>query len=107
MSASTRRVRIAFASLFFAPAVMLAFTVAPTFGHSNGGYSHDSSIGTSNPDWMASLPDQLRLSELSIPATHDSGSYSAGGDIVLTQSIDEAAQLNAGIRAFDVRCRHI
>ena len=34
----------------------LLVVAQPVLGHRSGGYSHDSSIGTSNPDWMAKLP---------------------------------------------------
>ena len=44
----------------------------PAASHSNPGYSHDSYIGTHNANWMAKLPGHLRLSELSLPGTHDS-----------------------------------
>jgi 1-phosphatidylinositol phosphodiesterase len=66
-------------------------------------YSNDSNTGVTNTDWMASLPDSKLLSELSIPGTHDSGAYSRGGPIAFTQKMDIPAQLNAGIRALDVR----
>jgi hypothetical protein len=29
----------------------------------------------SSADWMGELPDSKRISELSIPGTHDSGTY--------------------------------
>lgn len=50
-------------------------------------YSHDFSAGESHTDWMSALPDELRLSDLSVPGTHDSGASRAGGDITLTQSM--------------------
>lgn len=70
------------------------------------GYSHDSEIKASNPDWMARLQDSRRLSELSIPGTHDTMSF-YGGDIGQTQSLPFADQLRSGIRAIDIRCKHI
>ncbi len=84
---------------------LLATLAAPqgVSAHSDGAYSHDSSTGTTYPDWMASLPDTTPLNELSIPGTHDSGAAYFGGDAVQTQSMDIATQLNAGIRAFDIR----
>jgi 1-phosphatidylinositol phosphodiesterase len=66
-------------------------------------YSHDFSAGESHADWMSALPDELRLSDLSVPGTHDSGASRAGGDITLTQSMSLPEQLNAGIRALDLR----
>ncbi|NXN98939.1 PLCX3 protein, partial [Rhinopomastus cyanomelas] len=55
-------------------------------------------------DWMAELPDALPLSHLSIPGTHDSLSL-FGGQRLRCQSWSLEAQLAAGIRFLDVRCR--
>jgi 1-phosphatidylinositol phosphodiesterase len=85
---------------------MSAISVAlatPASAHATDGYSHDSTIGTTNTDWMSWLPSGASLSELSIPGTHDTGAYKAGGDIVLTQSMDLPEQLKSGIRAWDIR----
>ena len=78
-------------------------TATGASAHSNPAYSYDSSTGTTYPDWMAALPDTRRLSELSLPGTHDSGAAHFGGDTTETQSMDIDTQLNAGIRAFDIR----
>ncbi|XP_056212386.1 1-phosphatidylinositol phosphodiesterase-like isoform X2 [Falco biarmicus] len=56
------------------------------------------------PDWMAGLPDALPLSRLSIPGTHDSLSL-FGGQRLRCQSWSLEAQLAAGIRFLDVRCK--
>lgn len=69
-------------------------------------YSHDATNGASNPRWMTGLPDTLKLSELSLPGTHDTMAH-YGGDSVQTQSMDLSEQLNAGIRVLDIRCWHI
>jgi 1-phosphatidylinositol phosphodiesterase len=52
---------------------------------------------------MARLPGSTLLSEMSVPGTHDSGASVFGGDIAFTQSMGLAAQLNSGIRAWDIR----
>ncbi|MEO7067749.1 MAG: phosphatidylinositol-specific phospholipase C [Rhodanobacter sp.] len=70
------------------------------------GYSHDPEIKTSNTDWMTGLPDSRHLNELSVPGTHDTMSF-YGGDITQTQSMSLADQLKSGIRALDIRCKHI
>jgi hypothetical protein len=45
-----------------------------------------------------------RLSQLTIPGTHDSGAYYVGGDyFTQTQTMDIRHQLDAGIRALDIR----
>ncbi|MEV5648546.1 phosphatidylinositol-specific phospholipase C domain-containing protein [Nocardia sp. NPDC052254] len=74
-----------------------------------------------NPDWMAALPDSTPLNAMSIPGTHDSVSIHGGkaGPAVVTQEkfdtgcADPACasartlstQLDAGIRAVDIRVR--
>ncbi|KAM8805386.1 1-phosphatidylinositol phosphodiesterase-like [Eudromia elegans] len=56
------------------------------------------------PDWMSALPDTLPLSRLSVPGTHDSLSL-FGGRRLRCQSWGLEAQLAAGVRFLDVRCR--
>jgi hypothetical protein len=77
-------------------------------------YAADTSYRTlssaSNPDWMARLPAATSLAALSIPGTHETISIH-GGDYTQTQENygdsggTLTAQLNAGIRAIDVRAR--
>jgi hypothetical protein len=65
---------------------------------------------TTRTDWMSPLPDDLLISELSIPGTHESHGF-FGGDGVwreecgICQCIPFHMQLKAGIRAFDIRIR--
>ncbi|TFK99015.1 PLC-like phosphodiesterase [Pterulicium gracile] len=64
----------------------------------------------SYPDWMGRLPNDRLISDLSIPATHDSLAI-VGGSLTQCQenygqSADTlTAQLKAGIRGFDIRLR--
>lgn len=58
--------------------------------------------------WMAKLRDDCLLSDLTIPGTHDSGTYSFG--ITPTskcQSMGIREQLLAGVRYLDIRCKLI
>lgn len=55
-------------------------------------------------DWMAALPDDRRLSELTLPGTHDTGAR-FGGPLAECQSWSIPDQLAAGIRYLDIRCR--
>ena len=73
------------------------------------GYSHEASMGYRNPNWMSTLSDSNRLSEISVPGTHNSLSLHGGGfgDIVKTQTMTLAEQLQSGIRAVDIRLHHI
>ena len=53
-------------------------------------------------NWMRELSDDLMISQLSIPGTHDSGTagFMFCGE---TQKLDIHSQLNCGVRAFDIR----
>lgn len=56
-------------------------------------------------DWMKRLPDNLFVSQVSIPGTHDAAT---GNGVTLAsysqcQDIDVATQWSIGIRAFDFR----
>ena len=58
--------------------------------------------GAGNVAWMKSLHDTLPVCKISIPGTHDSGTVK-GGPMLKTQSTTIPAQLQQGIRAFDIR----
>jgi len=59
--------------------------------------------------WMSRLPDQVRISELSLPGTHDSCALHDGLSFGFAkcQSWQLSGQLKAGIRFLDIRCRHV
>ncbi|WP_374016795.1 phosphatidylinositol-specific phospholipase C [Paenibacillus thiaminolyticus] len=89
---------------------MLGVHAQPASAHWHPGYSHDASIGYHNPNWMSLIRDHARLSELSIPGTHDSMAYRTNQpatDHVYTQSMPLITQLNSGIRFLDIRCRYV
>ena len=52
---------------------------------------------------MKQVSDQMKLGELAIPGTHDSGSYRISSDIGETQDWSIHQQLLNGIRFFDIR----
>ncbi|KAF4979743.1 hypothetical protein FZEAL_4100 [Fusarium zealandicum] len=58
-----------------------------------------------NPAWMAELPDDVHLSSLSIPGTHDTMTYAIGTESLECQNWNLTTQLIAGIRYFDIRAR--
>src|ERR1043165_5400306 len=61
-----------------------------------------------HPDWMADLADTKMIAELSIPGTHDSGArFDLTQGVSKTQNLTIAEQLAAGVRYFDIRCRHV
>lgn len=65
----------------------------------------DASVGA---DWMADVADTRGLAELSIPGTHDSGAlHEPTAGLARCQDLTIADQLAAGVRYFDVRCRHV
>jgi 1-phosphatidylinositol phosphodiesterase len=94
-----------FALRLIAGTILMSFTIA-AFAHDTPAYSHDADVKTHNPDWMSKLKDDVPLSQLSIPGTHDTMSF-YGGDIVQTQSLSLDSQLESGVRVLDIRCRHI
>ena len=66
-----------------------------------------SSINTMNPTWMSLYPDGLSMSRLSIPGTHDTMALEPGFLYwAKCQSAGLREQLDAGIRALDIRCEH-
>ena len=57
-------------------------------------------------NWMTQLPDTSKLSQLTLPGTHDScTAFLIEG--ASCQNWDLATQLQHGIRYVDIRCRHI
>ena len=55
-------------------------------------------------DWMAALPDDRAISEITMPGTHDCASMNAQlGFITKCQALDVAQQLNIGARYLDIR----
>ncbi|XP_032391420.1 1-phosphatidylinositol phosphodiesterase isoform X2 [Etheostoma spectabile] len=59
-----------------------------------------------NPSWMASIPDDQPLSEVTIPGTHNTMAL-YGGVYAECQTWSLASQLRAGVRFLDIRVRHI
>lgn len=57
--------------------------------------------------WITNLPDDKLVSQISIPGTHDSGTFNCKSgqlcDSTQTQSWGLAWQFRAGIRFFDLR----
>ncbi|MFK7977734.1 MAG: hypothetical protein AB8C02_16510, partial [Halioglobus sp.] len=96
-------------------AVLLPMFPSLALAHDNAGYSHDRVAVGNLPNWMASLDDNLKLSEISIPGTHDTMADCPGvvcgpaplpKDITQTQSMTLPQQLVSGIRALDIRLRY-
>lgn len=56
--------------------------------------------------WMKYIDDSVPLYQLTIPGTHDSCAR-FGGPAFACQTLSISEQLNLGIRALDIRCRHV
>lgn len=78
--------------------------MADTPGFSDDGRAR----GPFQENWLAGLPDDTRLSELSIPGTHASAARRAGepfGAYGVAQALSLSDQLRLGIRALDLPVR--
>lgn len=94
-------------SMPLALASAVLFGPAPAWAHRDGAYWHDSGAAAHNPQWMLTISPSKAITALSLPGTHDSGTYRGlGGDVAQTQTMTIAEQLNAGIRYFDIRVKH-
>ena len=61
-----------------------------------------------NARWMGSIGGETRLSELSIPGTHDSGArHEWFCGTTKCQTLTIPRQLRTGARFLDIRCRHV
>lgn len=68
--------------------------------------SNEDTTPTDRSDWMSYISDSVYMDSLSIPGTHDSGTYKMEGrPYVQTQAWDFSKQLRSGIRWFDIRLR--
>lgn len=61
----------------------------------------DAPLGES---WMSRIQDEIPMSGLTLPGTHDSAAFTIPWPFVATQRLDMQQQLNAGIRYLDLRC---
>ena len=59
---------------------------------------------TSDTNWMLDVNDNMKIKNLSIPGTHDSGATHSLFDVSgKCQDLDIKSQLNIGVRFFDIR----
>jgi hypothetical protein len=68
-------------------------------------FNYNSASPLAATDWMAAIPDQKKLSEITIPGTHDTCTSTAFG-MSKCQNLTLEEQLPVGIRFIDIRCRH-
>ena len=69
-------------------------------------YNDSSSPSRHHLDWMKDIPDNTKLSQMTIPGTHDSCSL-FGICCARTQTWTLVEQMRAGLRFFDIRLRRI
>ena len=90
-------------------ALVFVLGVGTVLAHDNDGYSHDTTIGYTNTDWMRYLPNDRLLSEMSIPGTHDTMANDKAALLTVyskTQTMSLKTQLESGIRVLDIRAHN-
>lgn len=87
--------------------ILLSMLLSPNTvnAHRHSGYSDDSGVEFQNSKWMDAIRDDIKLSDLSIPGTHNTMSNGPGGDTARNQVKSLSEQLNSGIRFLDIRAR--
>ncbi|WP_250278701.1 phosphatidylinositol-specific phospholipase C domain-containing protein [[Clostridium] colinum] len=76
--------------------------------HYDTAYWHETYITKNNSDWMKYVDGNMKISELSIPGTHDSMAYRSdlsAIDNTRTQTMNLRQQLESGIRYIDIRVK--
>lgn len=88
----------------------LLLPITTVFAHYDRSYWHEEKETTQfieqYTEWMSTIPDDRKLSQLSIPGTHDTMAHRSNLpflNIVRTQTMDLKQQLNSGIRYLDIR----
>lgn len=71
----------------------------------NAQYSHQASTYL-NTTWMSLLDNGIPLRKLTIIGSHSTMGTGAWGDAFQTQSNSLMGQMQMGLRALDIRCRH-
>ena len=94
----------------FTTIVLLLFTnVFTVSAHYDTAYWHETSAAGNRQEWMKNIKGETKLSELSIPGTHDSMAFKDNLfaiDSTRTQTMDLTKQLNSGIRFLDIRAKY-
>jgi 1-phosphatidylinositol phosphodiesterase len=78
--------------------LLLVFGLQAQYNHQTSGYV--------NTTWMSLLDNGIPLRKLTIIGSHSSMGTGAWGDAFQTQSNSLMAQMQMGMRALDIRCRH-
>ncbi|CBN77702.1 conserved unknown protein [Ectocarpus siliculosus] len=93
---------------------MASLRGAASFGGNGNREGRGAGEGDWTTEWMktyASALANLKLSEMSLPGTHDSGTAKMHNPVVspwaTTQNLGVLAQLKAGVRVLDLRCGYV
>jgi 1-phosphatidylinositol phosphodiesterase len=89
--------------LFLSIFLLVAVSRCGVSADRTGAYRNHANAAEDNSNWMAALSDDVSLSALSLPGTHDTGAYNFGGETTETQRMNIEEQLTSGIRALDIR----
>lgn len=93
--------------MIFKVFILMLFTIAISLAHYHRAYFHSENDGfVRYPNWMEYISDDWMLSELALPGTHDSSTFTSSNPSVGVQAINFYQQLIYGIRVFDIRFRH-
>ena len=88
-------------------ALTAAFVISPTVFW-DGKTASKSDVRAEGKAWMKSLDGGKRISQFSMPGTHNSGArLEPIRGTARCQNLTISQQLNAGVRFLDIRCRHV
>jgi hypothetical protein len=91
-----------------APAASAAGRISSSSDLSYFASSSEDTTATQHPNWMSWLNPNLSLRDVTLPGTHDSGTYAHFDTLIPTdlytdQTMSILSQLQSGIRFFDIR----
>lgn len=98
-----------FLTMILSVIMLLGLMPANVFAHYDDAYWHEQQQSGDNKAWMSKIKDNTKLSELSIPGTHDSMAYKSNLSFIdntRTQTMSLSQQLNSGIRYIDIRAKY-
>lgn len=90
-------------------ALLIGLVFIPAVTTKADGYNPDD-LSTNRQSWMKYLPDTMQISQINLPATHDSGTWGVRATMstqaqTVTNAGDLKSQMNGGIRVLDIRLR--
>ncbi|EMF0039992.1 phosphatidylinositol-specific phospholipase C [Enterococcus hirae] len=89
--------------------LMVFIKSVDSYAQSNTAYWNEGYKPQTRSGWMDWLPNGARVSQLSMPGTHDSMAWQpnlVGLDCTRTQTMSLEDQLNSGIRVIDIRVKY-